>query len=123
MRFVALVDPQVADIEALAREMAAAVEAEHERNPRTKPLNSVVLPSCFPKADLDATYRDASEDVYSDRRGRLGQPCRAVSGVDLDSRVHLDLSADDRAFGQRMGRKYGPMLAIGHELVCGGPHA
>lgn len=121
MRFVALVDPEIADITELSRRTAAAVAAEHQRHPRTASLDAVVLPSCFRLGDLAAVDKTVRAELHPDPPS-AGHRCRAHIPMELDSRVHVALTPADRDYGERLQRKHGPLLRVSHGLSCDTSH-
>ncbi|HEY2831594.1 MAG TPA: hypothetical protein VGJ14_04155 [Sporichthyaceae bacterium] len=116
-RAIVLVDPALVDIAALQRELTAVVQREHRAQPNQAVLPVSVLPSCFGGPAL----ADAREAVEKEIFHNPAVHYPSTSGVYLDSRQPVTVGTADHAVGERLQRKYGPIIKITYSDEHGVP--
>jgi hypothetical protein len=113
-RLVMLVDPDLIGVREFRRWVTGvAREANRAVKVRGEPVTVTVQEACFPAAQVE-TMRQYFLKHREHHQG-FG------NSAGLDGRFHIDL--EDRAYGERLQKRFGPVLAVGYDVkrISSGP--
>jgi len=116
-QIVVLVDASLVDTRKLAEQMTAVVARERAEYPKRSATKVAVVPSCFPAAALIKARKHVEAEIFNNPQ--VHYP--STSGIGLDSRQPVSVGTADHAFGERLQRRYGPVIKVTYSDMHGVP--